>query len=132
MVCYIKNTMNLIFEKVRSVLGLGGKNDITPRIADNTVVTLVNNEQYAYIPLTPKEETNNMVQVFVKPGTNLTVKRGVNGSYDKDEKFRYGNGPINHYLVEGLFTNSEDKATYMSLLIPRKVVEKEFVIKRDT
>ena len=104
-------------------------NEITANTPDNTTITTRNKSQYTYVPLTPQEERNNTVQFFVRPGAELTFKRGVAGYYDEDRKFRNTDGFVTHYLIEGVFTNSDNQDSSMSLYVPRNVVEREFVIK---
>jgi hypothetical protein len=60
----------------------------------------------------------------------LTVKRAVSGEYTDNGTFRYTNGRITHYLVEGIFTNQSNVDSYMALCIPKKAIEQGFQIKQ--
>ena len=123
------NPISLVKKYLFSPSGVKSVNDITASTPDNTIIVNKNKFDFAYIPLTPEEETNNTIQFFVKPKGELIFKRGVAGEYDRDGKFRYTDGFVTHYLIEGIFTNSGNEDSYMSLLVPRQVIERNFVIK---
>lgn len=130
-VCYSKTIMSL-FITLAQKIGLASSSEtITPRVADNTKIIPRTDDEYTYIPLQIEEEENNTVQFFVRRGAILTIKRGVNGSYDQEGTFRYRSGPVTHYLVEGVFTKSNGFDVFMTLLIPKNIVSDRFILKRD-
>ncbi len=129
-VCYIQNTMNKLFEVLLKPFSTSPTNVITTRIADDTKIITTRQEGYTDIPLMAEDERKNTTNLFVKPGTTLTVKRAVSGEYTDNGTFRYTKGRITHYLVEGLFTNQNGVDNHTTLCIPKKTIEQGFKIKQ--
>lgn len=126
--CYSQTIMSRLLQILASLTGTSNPSAITTRIPDDTRVIAKEQQAYTYIPLTPEQESDNITNVFVKPGITLTVRRPVSGEYTDNGSFRYIDGPITHYLVEGMFTNSSKQDSYLALCVPRGVIEERFQI----
>ena len=118
--------MKRLLKILAPFIGMNNPNAITTRIPDETKIVAKEQQDYTYIPLTVKGERDDTTYVFVKPGVILTIKKG--GHFNKDGKFRSEDGPITHYLVQGIFANSSNQDSYMALCIPRDVIEERFQI----